>query len=64
MSNRSDRPAPRHALATRLIHAARPRPGVEGAVVLPIFQSSTYVYGGEEGYLAEIGRASCRERVS
>lgn len=40
------------ALQTRLIHAARPRPGVEGAVVLPIFQSSTYVYGGEDGYLA------------
>jgi cystathionine beta-lyase/cystathionine gamma-synthase len=52
MSTPSDRPAPKHALATRLIHAARPRPGVEGAVVLPIFQSSTYVYGGEEGYLA------------
>lgn len=40
------------SLQTRLIHAGRPRPGVEGAVVLPIFQSSTYVYGGEEGYLA------------
>lgn len=43
---------PKLSQRTRAIHAGRPRPGVEGAVVLPIFQSSTYVYGGEEGYLA------------
>lgn len=39
-------------LRTQLIHAARPRPGISGAVALPIFQASTYEYGGEEGYLA------------
>ncbi len=53
MSERPKPPSPgRLDLRTRLIHAARPRPGIEGAVVLPIFQSSTYVYGGEDGYLA------------
>lgn len=41
-----------HGLRTRLIHAGRPRPGVGGAVALPIFQASTYEHGGQEGYLA------------
>jgi cystathionine beta-lyase/cystathionine gamma-synthase len=39
-------------LRTRLIHAGRPRPGFAGAVSTPIFQASTYEYGGQEGYLA------------
>jgi cystathionine beta-lyase/cystathionine gamma-synthase len=51
-TSRNPQDPPALALQTRLIHAARPRPGVEGSVVLPIFQSSTYVYGGEDGYLA------------
>ncbi|HKQ63026.1 MAG TPA: aminotransferase class I/II-fold pyridoxal phosphate-dependent enzyme [Candidatus Polarisedimenticolaceae bacterium] len=35
---------------TRLIHAGEPRPRLEGAVVLPIFQSSTFEMGDlEEG---------------
>ncbi len=35
---------------TRLIHAGEPDPKIEGAVVLPIFQSSTYLFGGESRY--------------
>ena len=38
------------ALETKLIHAGEPRPRVEGAVVMPIFQSSTYDYTGETDY--------------
>ena len=33
---------------TKLIHAGEPRPLIEGAVSLPIFQSSTFEYSGEE----------------
>jgi cystathionine beta-lyase/cystathionine gamma-synthase len=36
--------------STKLVHAGEPRPRVGGAVVLPIFQSSTYTFGGEESY--------------
>ena len=39
-----------HRLATRLVHAGEPRPGIAGAVTLPIFQSSTYEFGGEDDY--------------
>ncbi len=42
--------ADRTSLETRLIHAGEPRPRVGGAVVLPIFQSSTYDYVGEMDY--------------
>jgi cystathionine beta-lyase/cystathionine gamma-synthase len=35
---------------TRLVHAGEPRPGIRGAVSLPIFQSSTFEYAGEGGY--------------
>lgn len=35
---------------TRLIHAGDPRPGIEGAVVTPIFQSANYEHAGEGGY--------------
>ncbi|MFW6209810.1 MAG: trans-sulfuration enzyme family protein [Spirochaetota bacterium] len=33
---------------TNLIHAGEPRPLIEGAVSLPIFQSSTFEYSGQE----------------
>ncbi len=35
---------------TKLIHAGEIRPRVCGAVNLPIFQSATYEYGGEDDY--------------
>jgi len=42
-------------LQTRAIHAGRPEPRIEGAIVTPIFQSSIYEYHGEDyhdvGYL-------------
>jgi cystathionine beta-lyase/cystathionine gamma-synthase len=41
---------PEHSLETRLIHAGEPSPRIEGAVSMPIFQSSTYAYGGESNY--------------
>ena len=34
-----------HRLETDLIHAGEPRPRIEGAVTLPIFQSSTFEFG-------------------
>ncbi len=37
---------------TRLIHAGEPRPLIGGAVSLPIFQSSTFEYGGQSDYHA------------
>src|SRR5229473_8506881 len=37
-------------LETRLIHAGGTRPMIAGAVVMPIFQSSTFEYEGESGY--------------
>jgi cystathionine beta-lyase/cystathionine gamma-synthase len=38
------------AIDTKLIHAGEPRPLIEGAVSLPIFQSSTYAYAGQGSY--------------
>jgi cystathionine beta-lyase/cystathionine gamma-synthase len=35
---------------TRLIHAGEPQPRIEGAVTLPIFQSATYLNGGQGSY--------------
>lgn len=35
---------------TKLIHAGEPDPPIEGAVSLPIFQSSTYTYSGQRTY--------------
>ncbi len=35
---------------TRLVHAGEPR--IQGAVAMPIFQSSTFAYGGERSYHA------------
>jgi cystathionine beta-lyase/cystathionine gamma-synthase len=37
-------------IETKLIHAGEPKPRIEGAVSLPIFQSSTFQYGGEGHY--------------
>lgn len=37
-------------LDTRLVHEGEPRPRIEGAVVMPVFQSSTYEYGGQGRY--------------
>ena len=35
---------------TQLVHAGEPSPRIEGAVVMPVFQSSTYEYGGQGRY--------------
>ncbi len=35
---------------TKLIHAGEPEPRVNGAVSLPIFQSSTFEYAGQDSY--------------
>jgi cystathionine beta-lyase/cystathionine gamma-synthase len=35
---------------TQLIHAGEPEPRIEGAVSLPIFQSSTFEYAGQDSY--------------
>ena len=43
----SDKP---QRMETDLIHAGEPRPRIEGAVTLPIFQSSTFEFGGESEY--------------
>lgn len=40
------------ALDTKLIHAGEPEPRIEGAVSMPIFQSSTFEYRGEQSYYA------------
>ena len=37
-------------LETKLIHAGEPEPLINGAVSMPIFQSSTYQYTGETSY--------------
>jgi cystathionine beta-lyase/cystathionine gamma-synthase len=37
-------------LDTKLIHAGEPKPRIEGAVAMPIFQSSTYEYAGATSY--------------
>ena len=38
------------AIETLAIHAGEPKPRIGGAVVMPIFQSSTYEYSGEADY--------------
>ena len=43
----SDKP---QRMETDLIHEGEPRPRIEGAVTLPIFQSSTFEFGGESDY--------------
>jgi cystathionine beta-lyase/cystathionine gamma-synthase len=37
-------------LDTQLVHAGEPQPRIAGAVSMPIFQSSTYLSGGEASY--------------
>lgn len=39
-------------LDTKAIHAGEPQPRILGAVVMPIFQSVNYEYGGEDDYHA------------
>ena len=38
------------AIDTKLIHAGEPNPLIQGAVSIPIFQSSTFEYAGQESY--------------
>src|ERR1041385_8523527 len=37
-------------LDTKLVHAGEPEPRIEGAVGMPIFQSSTFEYTGASSY--------------
>ncbi len=37
-------------IATKVIHAGMPHPRIEGAVSMPVFQSSTFEYGGPAEY--------------
>lgn len=37
-------------IETKLIHAGEPEPLIRGAVSMPIFQSSTYAYAGQDSY--------------
>src|SRR4051794_10005724 len=37
-------------IETKLIHAGEPEPRIQGAVSLPIFQSSMFEYAGETSY--------------
>ena len=38
------------AIDTKLIHAGEPEPLIGGAVAMPIFQSATFAYRGEQNY--------------
>jgi cystathionine beta-lyase/cystathionine gamma-synthase len=37
-------------METKLVHAGEPEPKIQGAVSMPIFQSSTFEYAGETSY--------------
>ncbi|MGH9340514.1 MAG: trans-sulfuration enzyme family protein [Acidobacteriota bacterium] len=37
-------------IETKIIHSGEPEPRIEGSVAMPIFQSSTYEFGGERRY--------------
>src|SRR5579872_6115341 len=41
---------PYKRIETKLIHAGDPRPRIDGAIEIPIFQSATYEYHGEARY--------------
>jgi cystathionine beta-lyase/cystathionine gamma-synthase len=41
-----------HQIDTKLIHSGEPSPLIEGAVSMPIFQSATFEYRGEQDYHA------------
>ena len=43
-------PGPYKRLETKLVHAGEPRPRIDGAVEMPIFQSATFEYRGERRY--------------
>src|ERR1700757_1890278 len=43
-------PKPSQHLETKLIHAGEPRPRIQGAVSMPIFQSANFEYAGETDY--------------
>ena len=47
---------------TKVIHGGQIKEKGYGAVMPPIYQTSTYAQS-EPGVHQEIGRASCRERV-
>ncbi len=38
------------SIETKLIHSGEPEPKILGAVSMPVFQSSTFEYGGEKSY--------------
>ena len=38
------------AIETKLVHAGEPEPLIGGAVAMPIFQSATFAYRGEQSY--------------
>ena len=38
------------SIETKLIHAGEPEPRIDGAVVLPIFQTAMFEYAGESTY--------------
>src|ERR1700687_662214 len=42
--------SPTYRIDTQLIHAGEPAERILGAVSMPIFQSSTFAYGGEGSY--------------
>ncbi len=50
LSDRNERDTASRALETQLIHAGEPRPRLAGAVVMPIFQTTTYEYTGSVSY--------------
>lgn len=37
-------------IETKAIHAGEPHPRINGSVIMPIFQSATFEYGGEQSY--------------
>jgi cystathionine beta-lyase/cystathionine gamma-synthase len=39
-----------HRFDTQLVHAGEVEPRIRGAVVMPVFQSATFEYGGESSY--------------
>ena len=50
MSDRIDSSKATRRLATRAVHAGEPEPRIEGALSIPIFQSSTFETAGETSY--------------
>jgi cystathionine beta-lyase/cystathionine gamma-synthase len=45
-------------IETLLVHAGEPNPRVEGAVAMPVFQSSTFLERGDRGYHDAYARLS------